>query len=77
MKMKLVAPFEHCLTKLCMADARITCKKGIKARIHITLAFTVNASGEKEVPIVIGKLASLWRLKGIGDKTALLYPLIL
>ena len=48
-----------------LADA---CKGGKKAKIHIILAFFVNATGEKEMPIVIGKSASPRCFKGIRNK---------
>ena len=51
-----------------LADAKKTCKGGKNAKIRITLAFFVNAVGEKEVPIVIGKSASPRCFKGIRDK---------
>ena len=67
MRTKLVAFFEHCLTKLWLMQTKLA-KEQKKAKIHITLAFFVNATGEKEMPIVIGKSASPRCFKGIRDK---------
>ena len=50
--------FFRALPDKSLADAKKACKGGKKAKICITLAFIVNAAGEKEVPIVIGKAAS-------------------
>ena len=56
MRTKLVAFFERCLTKLWLMQKKLE-KEGKKAKIRITLAFFVNAAGEKEMPIVIRKSA--------------------
>ena len=57
--------FFQALPDKTLADAKKACKGGQKAKIRITLAFFVNAAGEKEMPIVIGKSACF---KGIRDK---------
>ena len=66
MRTKLVAFIKHCLTKLWLMQQK-PCKGGKKAKICITLAFFVNAAGEKEMPIVIGKSASPRCFKGTRD----------
>ena len=60
--------FFRALPDKTLADANKTCKGAKKAKIRITLAFFVNAAGEKEMPIVIGKSASPRCFKGIRDK---------
>ena len=60
--------FFRALPDKTLADAKKACKGGKKAKIRITLAFFVNAAGEKEMPIVIGKSASPRCFKGIRDK---------
>lgn len=48
------------------------------SKLHITLAFLVNAAGDKGLPIVIGKAASPKCFKGVKDKKkALVSPTIL
>ena len=64
MRTKLVASFEHCQTKLWLTQKQLA----KEAKIRITLAFIVNATGGKEMPIVIGKSASPRCFKGIKDK---------
>ena len=41
---------------------------GKKAKERLTIAFFVNAVGENEPPIVIGKLANPSCFKGLKDK---------
>ena len=62
------ACFFRALPERSLADAKKACKGGKKAKIRITLAFIVNAAGEKELPIVIGRAASPRCFKGIRDK---------
>ena len=50
--------FFHALPDKILADAKAACKGGKRAKIRITLAFLVNASGGEEMPVVIGKSAS-------------------
>ena len=51
-----------------LADTKTACKGGKKAKIHITLAFIVNAARAKEMQIVIGKSVFLRCLKGMKDE---------
>ena len=46
--------FFRALPNKTLADAKVACKGGKKAKIRITLAFLVNTAGGKEMPIVIG-----------------------
>ena len=73
MRTRRVASFEHCLTKPWLMQKK-ACKEGKNAKIRITLAFFVNAAGEKEVPILIGKSASPRCFKGIRDRKPLGVP---
>ena len=61
------ACFFHAVPERTLADAKKDCKGGKKAKLHITLAFMVNAAEGKVMPIVIGKAASPRCFKGIRD----------
>ena len=67
--------FFRALPDKTLANAKKARKGGKKAKIHITLAFFVDAAGEKEMPIVIGKSASPQCFKVIRIKTCLLVSL--
>ena len=56
--------FFRALPDKTLTDAKKACKGGKKTKIRIVLTFFVNASGEKEMPIVIGKSASPRCFKG-------------
>ena len=62
------ACFYRALPDKTLAEAKNQCTGGKKAKIRVTLAFIVNAEGEKELPIVIGKAASPRCFKGLKDK---------
>ena len=62
------ACFFQALPERTLADAKKQCKGGKKAKQRITLVFIANAAGGKEVPIVIGKVASPRCFKGLQDK---------
>lgn len=60
--------FFRTLPERSLADAKKDCRGGKKSKNRITLAFLVNAAGEKELSIVIGRAASPRCFKGIRDK---------
>ena len=62
------ACFFRALPDKTLAEAERQCKGGKKAKNQLTLAFFVNAAGEKELPIVIGKAASPRCFKGMKNK---------
>ena len=64
MRTKLVAFFEHCLTKLWLMQKKFAKEEKGKDSHDFGIE---NAAGEKEMPIVIGKSASPQYCKGISD----------
>ena len=49
-----------------LAEKRKACRGGKKSKLRVTVAFFVNALGEKEKPIVIWKLSKPWCFKNVN-----------
>ena len=52
-----------------MAEKKKQCHGGKKAKQRLAKSFLVNAAGEKEIPVVIGKAAKPRCFKGLNDAT--------
>ena len=50
-----------------LEEKKKQCHGGKKAKQRLTISFIVNAAGEKEVPVVIGKAAKPRCFKGLND----------
>ena len=60
--------FYRTLPNKTLADMKKECRGGKMAKERLTIAFFVNAAGEKEPPVIIGKSASPRYFKGLRDK---------
>ena len=60
--------FFRALPERSLADAKKDCRGGKKSKMCIILLFLVNAAGDKEMPIVIGRAASPRCFNGVKDK---------
>ena len=65
------AQFFRALPSKSIADNSRSCTGGKKSEESLTYAFVVNASGDKEKPIVYGKSANPRCFRGIADKSDL------
>ena len=61
--------FYRALPEKSLAEKKKQCHGGKKAKQRLTISFFVNAAGEKEVPVVIGKAAKPRCFKGLNDTT--------
>ena len=61
--------FYRALPEKSLAEKKKQCHGGKKAKQRLTISFFVNAAGEKEVPVVIGKAAKPRCFKGLNDAT--------
>ena len=59
--------FYRALPEKSLAEKKKKCHGGKKAKERLTISFLVNAAGEKEVPVVIGKAAKPRCFKGLND----------
>ena len=53
-----------------LAEVKKGCRSGKKAKERLTISFFVNAAGEREPPIVIGKSANPRCFKDLRDKSS-------
>ena len=60
--------FYRALPDKTLSDKKKKCRGGKKAKERLTISFFVNAAGEKEPPIIIGKSATPRCFKGLRDK---------
>ena len=59
--------FYRALPEKILAEKKKQSQGGRKAKQRLTISFLVNAAGDKEVPVVIGKAAKPRCFKGLND----------